>query len=115
MLDNFDRIDPSLLEIINYTNHHIGESGNSETNSALHKAFCEGNQRSIDVLLSFMSKINYNSVNNYLSIMPDLVEQLKFYDYFTCYKKQSSAMIGKQVLRVNGPYNSSIVQMASSP
>lgn len=114
VLDNFDRIDPSLLEIINYTNYHIDESGNKVYNSALHKAFYEGNQRSIDVLLSFMCKMQYNSVNNYLSIMPNLVDQLKFYDYFTCYKKQTSAMISKQVLRANETYNSTIVHMAQS-
>jgi len=74
VLDHFDRIDPSLIEIINYTNYHLDDSGNHVSNSALHKAFSGGNQRSIDVLLSFMCKIPYNSVNNYLSIMPNLVD-----------------------------------------
>jgi hypothetical protein len=51
VLDHFDRIDPSLIEIINYTNYHLDDGGSHLSNSALHKAFSEGNQRSIDVLL----------------------------------------------------------------
>ena len=114
VLCEFEKIDPNLLEIIHYTNNQFDQNGCSSTNSALHKAVSDGNQRSIDVLLSFMSKISYDSSRNYLSVMPSLIEQLKLFDYLTNLSQQSISMSKKQVLCANSTYNTSIVKLAQS-
>jgi len=48
------------------------------TNSALHRAVHVGNQRSIDYLLEFTAKINFNSSKSFKDIFYKLVEQANF-------------------------------------
>ena len=114
MLEEFEKIDPNLLEIINYINVYYDEDNQPATNSCLHKAVADGNQRSIDILLVFLSKIPLDTSRSYMSIMPHLIDQLKFFDYYENLAQRTNAMVRKQVLRANESYNSSIVKMASS-
>jgi len=114
VLEEFEKIDPNLLEIINYINVYYDEDNQPATNSCLHKAVADGNQRSIDILLVFLSKIPLDTSRSYMSIMPHLIDQLKFFDYYENLAQRTNAMVRKQVLRANESYNSSIVKMASS-
>lgn len=73
MLTELEKLSVDNIEIINYTNElHTG--GETELNSALHRAVDDGNQRSINYLLEAMSHISTNSSRNYLSIISDLLD-----------------------------------------
>jgi hypothetical protein len=44
----------------------------------LHLAFREGNNRSINIILRYMSKIKYNASETIRDILPELVEHNEF-------------------------------------
>jgi hypothetical protein len=50
----------------------------------LHLAFNEGNNRSINIILAFMAKIDNNCSSTFMDILPKLVE----YDNFVMYMKE---------------------------
>ena len=89
MLQNFEEIDPKYLEIIVYTQKLMDTqqegkdfAGDSFTNkTALHLAIKEGNKKCADILLKFMSKINYNSSKNFKDLFDQLVEFQSFQSY----------------------------------
>ena len=92
VLQNFERIDPILLEIITYkkqqikkhkddkldftiTNIFSEEDEQVQKLSCLHAAVVEGNNRAIDIILTYMSKIELNSSENFKDILHLLVDQ----------------------------------------
>jgi hypothetical protein len=95
VLEEFEKIDPNLLEIINYINVYYDEDNQIMTNSCLHKAVADGNQRSIDIILVFLSKIPLDTSRSYMSIMPHLIDQLKFFDYYGNLAQRTNAMLRK--------------------
>ena len=80
VLTELEKIGIDNLEIINYTNE-VTIDGEKELNSALHRAVDNGNQRSINYLLEYMSHIDANSSANYLSIISDLLDYDQFHVY----------------------------------
>ena len=50
-------------------------------NSALHKAIRNQENRSVDIILSYMSKIPKNNSKSFQDIMPDLVDYNNFKTY----------------------------------
>ena len=72
------------LEILHYYQVVRSEDGEVSNNSALHTAYHAGNQRSIDIVLNFMSKINFNASRNFNDIMPEMLDMNYFPDYFKC-------------------------------
>ena len=120
VLTHFEIIDGNNLEILNYTQDIYEQSNNTTDktkiikNSALHRAVREGNQRSIDFILQFMSKINFNSSRNFRDLMAQLIEHANFIQYFKELPMQTSMMVKKQTLRQKQQFNDSIVGMAST-
>jgi hypothetical protein len=56
-------------------------NGKMRTISPLHMAVFEGNNRSVDILLNYMTIIDSNASNFFRSILPDLVEFSAFIVY----------------------------------
>lgn len=83
VLENFEIIDPNNLEILNYNQDvYVGDDEVKVKNSALHIAVNKGNQRSIDYILQFMAKIDFNASRNYMSVFDQLIEHTNFIQYF---------------------------------
>jgi hypothetical protein len=92
VLEEMAKIDDSHLEVLHYTQIINEDDGSSGKNSALHKTERAGNQRSIDILLSYMSQINFNASRNFMSILPNLIDMHCFPDYFKCLPVQTVQM-----------------------
>ena len=58
-----------------------------------------GNQRSVDMILEQLAKMDYNSSRNYISIFEQLVEQKGFVNYFSKLSVQTEIMKKKMILR----------------
>ena len=82
MLTELEKLSVDNIEIINYTNE-LQTGGETELNSALHRAVDDGNQRSINYLLEAMSHISTNSSRNYISIVSDLLDFDQFHTYLS--------------------------------
>ena len=66
----------------------------------LHKAINCGNNRSVDTLLEYMSKITINGSENFKSIFVQLIEVPNFKAYFESLAVKSSSMKKKNILKV---------------
>lgn len=94
----------------------FGNSGEEklENLSALHAALIEGNNRVIDILLSYMAKIPLNCSENFKDILHRLVDQQSFGEYLTSWSDQTQQMADKNILRVSEPYTDEFVSIAGS-
>ena len=100
MLECLNKLDPSLLELINYTNTIFSRKDcdcdskvkittipqlvaflKTESNSALHKALREGNNRSVDIILEYMAKIGMNASENFAGVFDLLIDYPNFKKY----------------------------------
>lgn len=81
-------------------------------NTALHKAKLNEDNRSIEILLSFMSKIPKNCSKTFSDIMPTMIEYKSFKMYLDQLCTQSHQMMSKQVLRKANPFSSDIIALA---
>lgn len=77
ILTSFERIDPLLLEQIQY--YTYDEEG--EIVSPLHTAFKAKNSRSVKILLTYMANIDYNASKVFKDILPELIEYNGFIKY----------------------------------
>ena len=66
----------------------------------LHLALREGNNRSINILLKFMAKIDYNASDTIKDILPQLLEYKEFLSYMNELPFQTIQMMNKQTLKV---------------
>ena len=66
VLSELEKIHPDHLEILHYVQDIQQEQGGLIKNSSLYKAEMAGNQRSIDIILNFMSKIPFNASRNFM-------------------------------------------------
>ena len=84
MLSNFKQVDPNLLELLIYNKYmifakpnpdHKGKFIHSPAGSytPLYEAVRVNNNRSVDILLRFMTEIKFNSSRNFMNIFPQLV------------------------------------------
>ena len=78
-------------------------------------ALREGSNRSIDIILNFMSKIYTNSSRSFRSIFHDLVEYNKLKTYLDEMPVHTMQMEKKQVLKIPTPLSKEIVAMKESP
>lgn len=96
-------VNPDHLQILNYNQevyeNEEDDNGDPRKNSALHQAVRSGNQRSTDLLLDQLSKLDYNSSRNYVSIFEQLVEQKGFVNYFSKLSNQTELMKKKMILK----------------
>ena len=94
VLKNFETIDPALLEQLQYYTVEKEMDDDEEENdpnakvttkmiTPLHIAYQERNNRSVKVLLTYMSKLHFNSSQAYKDILPDLIDYNGFVDYLT--------------------------------
>ena len=51
------------------------------SNTPLFMAVLENNNRAVDILLTYMTKIRFNSSRNFMNIFPVMVNYSKFVDY----------------------------------
>ena len=74
------------------------------------------NYKSVDLILDYMSRIDFNSSRNIMSVFPRLVNYKLFIKYMTHLPVQTYLMKSKQVMRTEDEYNNQIVkfQEASS-
>ena len=82
--------------------------------SCLHYAYIVGNNRSLDIILTYLAKINRNCSRSFMDILHLLVEQKAFYTYFDNLLFQSRQMDDKHILRVQEPFSDEIVGIAAS-
>lgn len=75
----------------------------------LHIAFKEGNNRCINLILQYMSKIDQNCSETIKDILPKLVECDDFCMYMKELPFQTVQMLNKQTLRVADKFNDQIV------
>lgn len=54
VLKNLHEIDPIYMDLLNYTQDIVTKKG-KETNSVLHMAYVDGNYRSIEILLKYLT------------------------------------------------------------
>ena len=67
----------------------------------LHLANKFKNNRSIDMLLKYMSKLNFNSTRTFKNILPELIDFSNFNEYLEKLTFRSVQMLNKQTLRIN--------------
>jgi hypothetical protein len=79
----------------------------------LHIAHSNGNNRSINILLSFMAKIDSNNSASIKDILFELVEYQQFIPYMESLQFQTIQMINKQTLKVAEKFNDKIVAINS--
>ena len=83
--------------------------------SPLHLALAEGNNRSVDILLKFMTIIDSNSSDFFRSILFELVEYSSFQMYLKSLPVQTIEMSEKQILKVKSAEHERIVRVTDSP
>ena len=69
-LESLEEVDPVLLEQVHYYHTIENEEGENKKITPLHLAEMQGNNRSMSILLNFMSKIDANVVESFVDIMP---------------------------------------------
>jgi hypothetical protein len=74
-------------------------------NTPLYLAIKENNYKSVDIILDYMSRIDFNSSRNIMSVFPQLVNYKLFIKYMTYLPVQTDLMMTKQVIRMNHMYN----------
>lgn len=124
VLKNLEKIDPMNLEILNYI-QEVQESYVPEMNffrklslrnrdvckiektkrrkvknSAIHMAVKEGNNISIDIILSALSQTSSVSLKNFNELLLNIVHQKSVLTYFENLATQSKKLFQKQVLKV---------------
>ena len=65
------------------------------TVSPLSLALKEGNNRCVEIILSFMSKIDYNASSKFIDEMPSLTDYNSFCTYLTELPMQTQQMLEK--------------------
>ena len=93
-----------------------GEKVTVGFNTPLYLAIKANNYKSVDLILDYMSRIEFNSSRNIMSVFPRLVNYKLFIKYMTYLPVQTFIMQTKQVMRAQYQYNNQIVkfQEASS-
>lgn len=117
VLQNIGNLDEEMLEILTYVqNIFTGGDRSKEIgiNSALHMAVQEGNTRSVNILLQFMAKVEFNSSRSFSSIFDQLVEYQGFLTYLERLPLQTSQMLQKNVLKIKEADSDLIVRMCST-
>lgn len=82
--------------------------------SALHLAVEEGNNRSIDCILTNMSKIDRNCSRQFRAIFDQLIEYKQIKTYLEFLPAVTVQMKRKQVLKVSEPLSKEIIAMKES-
>lgn len=85
-----------------------------QTVSPLSLALSEGNNRCVEIILSFMSKIDYNASSKFIHQMPNLTDYNSFMTYLTELPMQTQQMLEKQILKISDPWDNEIVMIADS-
>ena len=81
VLKNFERIDPGLLELLIYNQNMVIAIKNplipryfihmpAGSNTPLYLAVRENNNRCVDIILQYMTKIKFNSSRNFMNVFP---------------------------------------------
>ena len=83
--------------------------------SPLHLAYEYRNNRSVRILLQYMSKVDFNASKTFKDILPDLIDYTGFADYLAELPFQTTQMLNKQTLRVEDAYGEKIVAIKSAP
>ena len=89
----------------------INDKAEKKRITALHLAQRAGNNRSIEIILKFLSKIPFNSSKNIADILPDLVEFKNLQTYLARLPVVSLQMEKKDILKINDPVSDEIVAM----
>mmetsp|Transcript_18470 Transcript_18470/g.28333 ORF Transcript_18470/g.28333 Transcript_18470/m.28333 type:complete len:289 (-) Transcript_18470:1329-2195(-) len=113
VLQNLEDTEPQLLELLHYTTK-VGFGSHKSDLTALQKALRFGNNRSVDIILGFMSKIPVNASSNFKNIMGELIEYKSFVPYLEQLPTQTKQMRKKQVLKVRQSFNDKIVAFTHS-
>jgi len=77
-------------------------------------AMKEGNNRSVEIILNYMSLINTNNSQSFRDIFHQLMEYKKVKDYISELPRSSNQMEKKQVLKIKTPMSKEIIQMCES-
>mmetsp|Transcript_16686 Transcript_16686/g.25717 ORF Transcript_16686/g.25717 Transcript_16686/m.25717 type:complete len:142 (+) Transcript_16686:3239-3664(+) len=80
----------------------------------LHLALREGNNRSINIILKFMGKIDYNASDTIKDILPQLLEYKELLYYLDQLPFQTIQMMNKQTLKVKKHFSDEIVSINRS-
>lgn len=112
-------IDPELLEILQYQQQQVIDEPSSASKkkvsiTALHLALRAGNNRSIEIILNFLSKIPYNSSKNICDVMHELVEFKNLQTYLARLPVCSLQMERKNILKIKACNSEEIIAMKES-
>jgi len=144
ILKKFEETDPVLLEQIQYYHTEGQDAQEQEEEEAegsqdgsedgdeyrkarpearkgdvivtpLHLAYECRNNRSVRILLQYMSKVDFNASKTFKDILPDLIDYTGFADYLAELPFQTTQMLSKQTLRVEEAYEEKIVAIKEAP
>ena len=77
-------------------------------------AMKEGNNRSVEIILNYMSCISTNNSQSFRDIFHKLMEYKKVKAYISELPRSSNQMEKKQVLKIKNPMSKEIIQMSES-
>lgn len=80
ILSNFAEIDLVFLEILQY--YYLDEKNDSSITTPLHIAFQKQNNKCINIILKYLSKIEYAQFATFSDILPELIEFRQFSNFF---------------------------------
>lgn len=93
----------------------LGSSRDREVvNSPLHTAVRVGNNKSVDIILGYMAKIDTNGSRMFRDIFHKLISFQNMKTYINSLPCQTTSMMKKQVMKVKKAYNDEIVRMTES-
>lgn len=106
VLENFEQIDIELLDLLAYHQECEGSDDCVIRNSALNIALGYGNNRSVEIILQYMSKIrNMDSSMFFKTLFPKLFEYRNFQSYLINMQVENVQMQNKSILKVQKPFD----------
>lgn len=84
------------------------------TNSPLHMAVKEGNNKTVDTILEYMAKIDVNASHMFRDIFDKLIVFQNMKAYIENLPNTTNQMLKKQVLKVSNSHSDEIISMTES-
>ena len=106
ILKNYLSLDPNLLESLHYSN----EDGHAP----IHLALQSKNNRMVNLILSYMAKIDYAAIPTIKDIFKDLISYQGFEQYLLEVPDQTVQMINKQTIMLRNKEENEIIAIQGS-
>lgn len=110
ILKNFEMIDERLLEQLQY--YYIDRDEKTDELvrvTPLHIAFKKQNNKSVNIILKYLAKIDYAQFKTFRDIFPKMIDFAKFPDFLEEQTFQTLQMANKQSMKVLVPFSDTII------